>query len=546
MKLHSERWNNFTKMFELATGDNISLECRSPIYQEVNLNWYNEKGSIDAIDVSTKYSRRSRMSEIISEDDDGIRYCSITNGGRGRRMNLKETLSYVANVVKSLSPKINLTTTVAEDWMQLECSVAAYPLPTVNWFKDGERLSKEIDHQETLLWNREQFFQASYSFNVSKTELGDEERNYSCTAENDIALNVKSIKISAGSFEQPSLLIFSLAILVVISIVLLIITSAAFYIKNRRDKKKILVMKETGLLNFEIGDLSSLNLMSSVNDQADLLPYNREFEFPQSRLKMKEQLGAGAFGVVTKAIAEGIRFHEEETVVAVKKLDRHATNEMMKILISELKIMIHLGQHLNIVNVLGAVTKNIAQRNLMLITEFCCYGNLQDFLRNHRDSFVNQIVDGEIQISALAQVTALKVPASGYVPLPMNSAGLPTGEIINLETICKGLEASVNSNNLLSWSFQVARGMDYLASRKVLHGDLAARNVLLAEDNVVKICDFGLAKSLYKSFVYKRKEDDKTPLPMMWMALESITDRAFSVYSDVWAYGEPHQLTLTQ
>jgi serine/threonine protein kinase len=40
---------------------------------------------------------------------------------------------------------------------------------------------------------------------------------------------------------------------------------------------------------------------------------------------------------------------------------------------------------------------------------------------------------------------------------------------------------------------------------QVLHGDLAARNILLADDNVVKICDFGLAKSMYKSDNYQRK-----------------------------------------
>lgn len=34
----------------------------------------------------------------------------------------------------------------------------------------------------------------------------------------------------------------------------------------------------------------------------------------------------------------------------------------MRALISELKIMVHLGQHLNVVNLLGAVTKNIVQR----------------------------------------------------------------------------------------------------------------------------------------------------------------------------------------
>lgn len=42
---------------------------------------------------------------------------------------------------------------------------------------------------------------------------------------------------------------------------------------------------------------------------------------------------------------------------------------------------------------------------------------------------------------------------------------------------------------------------------QVLHGDLAARNVLLADDNIVKICDFGLAKSMYANENYKRKKN---------------------------------------
>lgn len=65
----------------------------------------------------------------------------------------------------------------------------------------------------------------------------------------------------------------------------------------------------------------------------------------------------------------------------------------------------------------------------------------------------------------------------------------------------------ISTHDILCWAFQVARGMEYLASRKVLHGDLAARNILLSEDNIVKICDFGLAKSMYKSDNYKKKGD---------------------------------------
>lgn len=69
----------------------------------------------------------------------------------------------------------------------------------------------------------------------------------------------------------------------------------------------------------------------------------------------------------------------------------------------------------------------------------------------------------------------------------------------------KGPARTVTTTDLLCWSFQVARGMEYLASRKVLHGDLAARNILLCDDNVVKICDFGLARSMYKNDNYKKK-----------------------------------------
>lgn len=99
----------------------------------------------------------------------------------------------------------------------------------------------------------------------------------------------------------------------------------------------------------------------------------------------------------------------------------------------------------------------------------------------------------------------------------------------------KGPARSVCTSDLVCWAFQVARGMDYLASRKVLHGDLAARNILLAEDNIVKICDFGLARSMYKNDNYKKHSE--APLPFKWLALESISDHVFSTYSDVWAFG---------
>ena len=65
---------------------------------------------------------------------------------------------------------------------------------------------------------------------------------------------------------------------------------------------------------------------------------------------------------------------------------------------------------------------------------------------------------------------------------------------------------AISTRDLISWSLQIARGMDFLVSKKVLHGDLAARNVLLADDGVVKVADFGLARQLYNDYNYKKHQ----------------------------------------
>ncbi|RXG73466.1 Proto-oncogene tyrosine-protein kinase receptor Ret, partial [Armadillidium vulgare] len=76
-----------------------------------------------------------------------------------------------------------------------------------------------------------------------------------------------------------------------------------------------------------------------------------------------------------------------------------------------------------------------------------------------------------------------------------------------------GVSAPLTTTDLLCWAWQVANGMEYLTSRKVLHGDLAARNLLLASNNVVKICDFGLSREMYKNYLYLKKSNEKAVDP---------------------------------
>lgn len=74
------------------------------------------------------------------------------------------------------------------------------------------------------------------------------------------------------------------------------------------------------------------------------------------------QLGAGCFGRVVKAKAVGIKGSGETSMTVAVKMVRSVINvAAMEAMASELKILIHLGPHLNVVNLLGACTKQISK-----------------------------------------------------------------------------------------------------------------------------------------------------------------------------------------
>lgn len=81
--------------------------------------------------------------------------------------------------------------------------------------------------------------------------------------------------------------------------------------------------------------------------------------------------------------------------------------------------------------------------------------------------------------------------------------------ISDYPTQSRNVTRTVTTTDLLCWSFQIARGMQYLTSRNVLHGNLAARNVLLSENDVVKITDFGFDRAVHKSNIYLEKRQVK-------------------------------------
>jgi c-mer proto-oncogene tyrosine kinase len=81
----------------------------------------------------------------------------------------------------------------------------------------------------------------------------------------------------------------------------------------------------------------------------------------------------------------------------------------------------------------------------------------------------------------------------------------------------------------------IAEGMKYLAAKKFVHRDVAARNCMLDDHLIVKVGDFGLARDVYSADYYRAGKGAR--LPVKWMPPETLTDGISNEKSDVWSYG---------
>lgn len=147
-------------------------------------------------------------------------------------------------------------------------------------------------------------------------------------------------------------------------------------------QKKQIFRSATKLLK---GKPIEINKNLNIQEQVELLAYDKRWEFPRNRLKFGTplfrprliidrvndnivknetgiQIGTGHFGRVVKAEAVGIKGATETVkTVAVKMVRSENDVKSLEALVKELKILTYLGSHLNVVNLLGACTKNISK-----------------------------------------------------------------------------------------------------------------------------------------------------------------------------------------
>ncbi|XP_021368727.1 tyrosine-protein kinase PR2-like isoform X2 [Mizuhopecten yessoensis] len=200
---------------------------------------------------------------------------------------------------------------------------------------------------------------------------------------------------------------------------------------------------------------------------------------PADSITINKTLGEGEFGVVQ----QGVWTTEtgEKVQVAIKCLSKERLQNGTTEFLKEAGIMQTID-HENIVRMFGVVLDK--ENTMMLVTELAPMRSLLECLKEQ----------------------ALRLD----FPLP----------------------------RLCDFAQQICDGMTYLENKRLIHRDLAVRNILVFSKNKVKISDFGLSRALgVGKDYYQSNFSINLKLPIAWCAPECINYLKFTSASDVWAFG---------
>ncbi|KAM1121966.1 hypothetical protein TB2_003462 [Malus domestica] len=159
--------------------------------------------------------------------------------------------------------------------------------------------------------------------------------------------------------------------------------------------------------------------------------------------------------------------------VAIKVLKPECVNpDMLKDFAQEVYIMRKV-RHKNVVQFIGACTKH---PSLCIVTEYMPGGSVYDYLHKQKGVF--------------------KLPS------------------------------------LLKVAIDVSKGMTYLHQNNIIHRDLKAANLLMDENEVVKVADFGVARVKSQSGVMTAETGT-----YRWMAPEVIEHKPYDHKADIFSFG---------
>ncbi|CAF1657909.1 unnamed protein product, partial [Adineta ricciae] len=195
-----------------------------------------------------------------------------------------------------------------------------------------------------------------------------------------------------------------------------------------------------------------------------------DYQIDRKQIHMIESLGNGQFGEVYRGILKTDQQIEINIAIKTCKMQDSATTDAF---LEEAYVM-QKFEHPHIIKLIGVCT----EQPVLLIMELARLGELRAYLVANRADF----------------------------------------DVITLVLYCQ----------------QLSSALAYLESKKFVHRDIAARNVLVSNHESVKLADFGLSRQLTLDNSYYKASKGK--LPIKWMAPESINFRRFTHLSDVWMF----------
>ncbi|XP_026886688.2 protein tyrosine kinase 2aa isoform X5 [Electrophorus electricus] len=212
---------------------------------------------------------------------------------------------------------------------------------------------------------------------------------------------------------------------------------------------------------------------AEIIDEEDTytMPSTRDYEIQRERIDLGRCIGEGQFGDVHQGIYAS---PENPSLSVAVKTCKNCTSDSVREKFLQEALTMRQFDHPHIVKLIGVITEN----PVWIIMELCTLGELRSFLQVRKYN-------------------------------------------LDLAT-------------LILFAYQLSTALAYLESKRFVHRDIAARNVLVSSTDCVKLGDFGLSRYMEDSSYYKAS---KGKLPIKWMAPESINFRRFTSASDVWMFG---------
>lgn len=517
---------HMVKLMPKPSGNMVRLRCPADGNPVPNITWTKDDEKIVRSMGSVKYAKWSIVLEDLVPKDSGKYTCHVCNShgciNFTTKLEVKDRVNHKPILTKPLT---NITAVVSTN-VSMECKVLSDLSMYIQWFK-----FKGLCHDCAIIENKRDSDNPEV-LTLENVTYADEGW-YTCVAANTLGASYESayLRVVDEFLVDPpivhpvrphSTLITIMTTVLSGCFMILAVIVVIVCKKLKREKmkhramehvnqwtKKVIVLKQPVIENSIPGVTESMQmpivriekqrstLVQSGNCDPTMIseyefPIDLNWEFPRSKLVLGKSLGEGAFGKVVMAEANGLVKGQASTVVAVKMLKEGHTDADVKDLVCEMEVMKMIGKHVNIINLLGCCCKD---GPLYVIVEYAPHGNLKDFLRSHRFGTANyeDMISGEKEKKILTQ------------------------------------------KELISFAYQIARGMEHLASRRCIHRDLAARNVLVSDGYVMKIADFGLARDIHSQEYYRKTTTGK--LPIRWMAPESLEEKFYDSQSDVWSFG---------